>query len=199
MSEKLTDPTTDKAALRRRMLAHRQAISGEVRLHLDAAIGERVLAWWSAHRIGTLGVYLPIRGEPDLRKIYEELARRGTRLALPLAERDNPLRFAAWKPGDALGKDAFGVPAPLAPHVIEEPDALLIPCVGFNAQHFRLGYGGGFYDRTLVAVSCPTLRPIAIGIAYEINHCDFVEDAHDVALDAIITETSPMQNQPPSR
>jgi 5,10-methenyltetrahydrofolate synthetase len=178
----------DKNTLRRVLLANRQAISAEVRGEWDEAIGERVLAHLAAHPAATLGVYWPIRGEPDLRKTYAELAARGMRLALPfIAAPDLPLRFAEWMPGDPLVKDALGVSIPAT--VIDiQPDALLIPCVGFNAGNIRLGYGGGFYDRTLAV----TPRPLAIGIAYAFGLADFEGAAHDIALDCVITEQSPL-------
>jgi 5-formyltetrahydrofolate cyclo-ligase len=74
------------------------------------------------------------------------------------------------------------VPSP--PQVIVQPQALLIPCVGFNRQRMRLGYGGGYYDRTLAA----SPRPLAIGIAYRGSLATFAADPYDIALDAIITE-----------
>lgn len=155
---------------------------------MDAAIGERVMAWWSTHRAGTLGVYWPIRGEPDLRETYANLAAQGARLALPIVlDEDLPLRFIEWKPGDAMTRDVYGVAIPLTGAEVQ-PDALLIPCVGFNAQRFRLGYGGGFYDRTLAGSE----RPVAIGIGYECGRADFEPGVHDIALDTVITEASPI-------
>jgi len=181
----MPDNTAQKAALRRELLANRQAIPTEVRRAGDAAIGERVLTWWSAHPVKTMGVYWPIRGEPDLMDCYGALSARGVKLALPVvAGRDAPLRFIEWKPGDAMTKDAFGVSIPLSGNEVQ-PEALLIPCVGFNDERFRLGYGGGFYDRTLERAP----RPVTVGIAYACARASFVADDHDVALDALITES----------
>ncbi|RZI43454.1 5-formyltetrahydrofolate cyclo-ligase [Herbaspirillum sp. HC18] len=180
----MQETTAHKAALRRELLAKRQAIPLEVRARLDAAIGERVVAWWERQRIETLGVYWPIRGEPDLSPAYEALSARGAHLALPVvADEDAPLRFIEWKPGDAMTRDRFGVAIPVTGAEVR-PQALLIPCVGFNDQRYRLGYGGGFYDRTLAVAA----RPLAVGIGYECARAVFPSDVHDVALDAIITE-----------
>lgn len=180
----MPDNTAQKAALRRELLANRQAITPEVRQAMDTAIARHVLAWQNAHPSAILGVYWPIRGEPDLRECYAVLATQGTRLALPIvADRDAPLRFLAWKPGDPMIKDAFGVAIPAAGEEVR-PDALLIPCVGFNEQRFRLGYGGGFYDRTLARPG----RPVTVGIAYEQSRAAFDADAHDVPLDYLVTE-----------
>lgn len=128
-----------------------------------------------------------MRGEPDLRALYRQLVQEGAQLALPMCVRKNTaLAFAEWKPGDQLVTDAFGVAAPALHASLQEPEALLIPCIGFNAQHQRLGYGGGYYDRTLGGHA----RPAAIGIAYANSLCAFEGGPHDIALDRIITEAS---------
>ena len=177
---------TDKAALRRALLANRQQLPEEVRKLLDARIGAQVLAWWRMQRPQRIGVYWPMRAEPDLREIYTTLCREGVQLALPVViEKDVALDFAAWKPGAALVRDCHGVPVPPTGAARLKPDALLIPCVGFNAKRQRLGYGGGYYDRTLAG----TPRPETIGVAYDIARCDFEGGEHDIALDRIITES----------
>jgi 5-formyltetrahydrofolate cyclo-ligase len=174
-----------KEDLRRVLLARRNAIAADARAQYDLALRFHVMAWWDRHPVRCLGVYWPIRGEPDLHAAYVELAKRGVQLALPVVvNADAPLLFAKWTPGDALEPDAMGVPTPTPTHVMVRPEALLIPCVGFNRQRIRLGYGGGLYDRTLAAVP----RPLAIGIAYHDALATFAAAPHDIALDAIITE-----------
>jgi 5,10-methenyltetrahydrofolate synthetase len=91
-------------------------------------------------------------------------------------------------------KDAYGVMVPQDVSEIVTPDALLVPCVGFNAANYRLGYGGGFYDRTLAVSS----RPLAVGIAYACCRAEFTGDVHDIALDDVITEASPLEFAPVS-
>ena len=175
----------DKTALRRTLLAQRQQLAPEVRQILDERIVAHVLAWWRGSGARCLGVYWPMRGEPDLRPLYRRLAEEGVQLALPMVvEKDAALTFTAWKPGDELVTQGLGgqVPAPGAAEL--RPEALLIPCVGFNVRRQRLGYGGGYYDRTLAVHP----RPAAIGIAYAASRCDFEGDAHDIALDLVITE-----------
>jgi 5,10-methenyltetrahydrofolate synthetase len=182
----MTENLQEKTALRRALLANRQAIAAEVRNRWDAAISRRVLAWWDANPVRVLGIYWPIRGEPDLRTVYAELAMRGAQLALPtILAKDAPLGFLAWQPGDAMVEDAFGVAIPATRDELR-PDALLIPCVGFNDRCIRLGYGGGFYDRTLAV----TPRARAVGVGYACGFAAFDAAPHDIALDAIITETS---------
>ncbi|WP_318840978.1 5-formyltetrahydrofolate cyclo-ligase [Noviherbaspirillum aerium] len=178
-----TKPT--KIALRKTLLANRQAMSAEVRQEMDGCIGERVEAWCIEHPLRTLGVYWPIRGEPDLRNAYEKLAGRGIALALPVVVgKEAPLRFIAWTPGDAMQKDQYGIAIPAGDKELL-PDAVLVPCVGFNEQRFRLGYGGGFYDRTLAQAP----RPVTVGIAYAASLTEFEADAFDIALDRVITES----------
>lgn len=178
---------SNKAVLRSTLLANRQAILPHLRETWDAAIRAHIRAWYDAQPVPTLGVYWPIRGEPDLRPIYADLAMRGVALALPVVtDKQGPLKFIQWKPGDPMTRDTFGVAIPQAGPELH-PDALLIPCVGFNAQRFRLGYGGGFYDRTLA--NAP--RPLAIGVGYACTLVTFDTDPYDMALDVVITETAP--------
>ena len=177
----------NKAALRRSLLATRYALDTDTRIQWDEAIGRRVHAWLTAHPAQVLGVYWPIQGEPDLRSVYVDLARRGISLALPVVSSKNaPLKFAAWAPDDPLMKDACGVLVPARWSEPVRPNTLLIPCVGFNAQRIRLGYGAGYYDRTLAT----TPRPATIGIAYTCARAAFDGAPHDIALDTIITEAA---------
>lgn len=175
----------EKGALRRMLLNTRHAIPESQKNEWDAAIAARVEERLRALSIESLGVFWPIRGEPDLLALYERLAQAGMALSLPVVVgKGLPLEFAAWQPGDAMIKDAFGVPTPAQKRMVNMPQALLIPCVGFNAQCFRLGYGGGFYDRTLAAPP----RPVTLGIAYSCQGIEFTPGPRDIALDEIITE-----------
>ena len=174
----------DKTELRRSLLGARTALAVDLRARCDFEISKRLREWLKQNPIPTLGVYWPIRSEPDLRALYSELAEDGIKLALPIVlGRNAPLGFAEWAPGDAVASDAYGVPIPVNQTLIQ-PQGLLVPCVGFNAENIRLGYGGGFYDRTLAKVP----RPIAIGIAYASARASFPADPHDVPLDIIITD-----------
>ena len=174
-----------KALLRKTLLATRRTLAAGARARWDAAIGAHIVAWWQVSQVATLGVYWPLRDEPDLCAAYAELAALGVQLALPVVlEKDKPLVFARWQPGEAMVKDKMGIAVPLQLRVEACPPAILVPCLGFNAQRFRLGYGGGFYDRTLAQ----TPRPVTLGIAYACLAAQFASDTHDIALDDIITE-----------
>jgi 5-formyltetrahydrofolate cyclo-ligase len=151
----------------------------------DQAMAAHVVAWWQAARPPSLAVYWPLPGEPDLSRAYLALAAAGVQLALPVVlERHQPLAFAEWVPGEAMLADRMGVAVPAAMRLIARPPALVIPCLGFNAQGYRLGYGGGFYDRTLEHLP----RPLTVGVAYSCQLVQFPSAPHDVALDLIITE-----------
>ena len=174
-----------KSALRSTLKERRRAIEPALKAAWDERIGARVLAWWRAHPHAALGVYWPLAGEPDLQSAYAEMAQAGVRLALPVVlERDAALGFADWIPGEATVKDRLGVAVPADLRLVERPPALLIPCLGFNSLGYRLGYGGGFYDRTLEA----TPRPATVGVTYACQLVAFEGDVHDVPLDRVITE-----------
>lgn len=176
---------SEKAALRSALLAARRAIDPAARQAWDAAIGAQVLAWWQTERPAMLAVYWPLRGEPDLAPAYAALAAAGAQLALPVVlQPDAPLAFAAWTPGEAMLKDGMGVAVPAEQRLVARPPALLVPCLGFNRDNYRLGYGGGYYDRTLAAQP----RPIAVGIGYACLLAEFASAPHDVALDRVMTE-----------
>ncbi|WLI89298.1 5-formyltetrahydrofolate cyclo-ligase [Massilia sp. R2A-15] len=180
-----SDAQSAKAALRRSLAAARAAIGPEQKRAWDAAIGEHLLDWWRTHRLPALAVYWPLRNEADLSLAYAELAQNGVRLALPVVlARDAALGFADWLPGEAMHKDEMGIAVPEDLRMVDRPPAMLVPCLGFNTEGYRLGYGGGFYDRTLEA----TPRPLTLGIAYSCLAAEFPSAPHDVALDRVITE-----------
>jgi 5-formyltetrahydrofolate cyclo-ligase len=181
------DPRAAKAALRKALRIARGDIDAAIKVQWDAHIGAQVMAWWRLRQVKSVGVYWPLAGEPDLRAAYAELAAAGVQLALPVVmERDAPLAFAAWTPGEAMLPDQQGVRVPAQLRFIPCPAALLVPCLGFDAGGYRLGYGGGYYDRTLAG----TPRPHTLGIAYSNQQAVFPHDAYDVPLDVIVTEVS---------
>jgi 5-formyltetrahydrofolate cyclo-ligase len=132
--------------------------------------------------------YLPIRDEIDPRPALAALAEEGLAVCVPVIEGPGlPLRFVRWAPGDATRIGVFGVEVPLdgAP---AEPDLLLVPLLAFDARGHRLGYGGGFYDRTIAALRARR-RVVALGLAYAAQRVGLVPDAEtDMRLDGIVTE-----------
>ncbi|MFC0251042.1 5-formyltetrahydrofolate cyclo-ligase [Massilia consociata] len=171
--------------LRRTLKERRRAIEPAVKQAWDDRIGARVRDWVRAHPVASLGVYWPLAGEPDLHPAYAELAEAGVRLALPVVlARDAALGFAEWIPGEPTVADSMGVAVPADLRMVARPDVLLIPCLGFDARGYRLGYGGGFYDRTLAQEP----RPTTLGIAYACQQVAFAIGEYDIPLDRIITE-----------
>lgn len=184
-------PTPDRAALRKTLIGLRRNADAALRQRWDGAISQQLLDWCLQHRPGSLGVFWPIQAEPDLLASYPLLQEMGIQLALPLVQaKAAPLLFLEWAPGQPMDRDEYGIPVPSQREKIIAPEVLLIPCVGFNAARFRLGYGGGFYDRTLAQQP----RPTTLGIAYQLAQTEFTEDAHDVAMDGIITELGIFDN-----
>lgn len=177
----------DKAALRRQLIAARRAIPAAVRAQADKQIIAALSDWLDQHQPRSLGGYLAMAGEPELLPLYQQLAERGIVLAMPVVLlKKQPLVYQRWQPGEPLARDASGTMAPAARDAQIQPDVVLAPCVGFNAEGFRLGYGGGYFDRTLAQ----SPRPVALGIAYANMRTDFPAAVHDIPLDLIITDSA---------
>ncbi|MFM1856817.1 MAG: uncharacterized protein RLZ83_2126, partial [Pseudomonadota bacterium] len=157
------EPSRDKGVLRRQLQAERQALFDR---HERAMHLQQVLRVWLATRQeSAIGAYWPIKGEfdalPALYRWSEADERR--RIGLPVVNRESKqLRFHVWYPGCPMEEDAYGIPKPKETPPFE-PQLLLVPCVGYGPKGIRLGYGGGFYDRTLAALAP---RPFTVGLAY---------------------------------
>ncbi|MCE2831459.1 MAG: 5-formyltetrahydrofolate cyclo-ligase [Oxalobacteraceae bacterium] len=176
---------TSKAELRRQLIAARRALAPDIKAAADARIIAKLLPWLQANHIHVLGAYLAIAGEPDMSALYELLPVHGITVAMPVVlEREQPLVFVRWRPGDALTKDASGTLAPSTRGEYLQPDAVLAPCIGYTDQNLRLGFGGGYFDRTLAQDP----RPRAVGIAYAFAKVSFEAEAHDIPLDVILTD-----------
>jgi 5-formyltetrahydrofolate cyclo-ligase len=135
-----------------------------------------------------------IRDEIDPAGLLARLAEEGHRLALPVIEgKGRPLLFRAWAPGDAMGTAQWGIAEPLPDQPEVYPDVVLVPLLAFDAQGYRLGYGGGFYDRTLARLR--TRKPvIAVGIGYDELRIDAVPHLdYDQRLDWVLTPSGPLR------
>jgi 5,10-methenyltetrahydrofolate synthetase len=133
----------------------------------------------------TLALYWPIQNEPDVRRIAADWRSLGGTALLPCVEAPGkPLVFRAWDDAPLM-QGPYGIPCPTPDAATVQPGIALIPLCGFNGQGFRLGYGGGFYDRTLSAMQP---RPFAIGCAFALSYAEFAPETHDVPMDAIATE-----------
>jgi len=179
--------TDQRRKLQREQLLAARAELGERDAH-ERALRSHVGEWLTRAEVRAVGFYWPIRGEPDLRGVIADwLEADGTRVAaLPVVAGD-VLHFHAWVRDAPMRAAEFGIPVPAHGRPVQ-PDCLLIPCVGFDARRFRLGYGGGYYDRTL-AQTVPW--PLCVGVAFEATRVATIEpQAHDIALDAVITDAA---------
>lgn len=186
-SNKHGEPSTatrDKQALRRSLLKLRSEIKLDERKYFDLKISEQVSKYLESFTFLSLGVYLPIRNEPELDALYAVLSTKMS-LSLPITSgKEQPLQFFSWSPGDELVAGDYGIAVPKVLKPVPMPVAMLIPCVGFTEKRFRLGYGGGFFDRTL-ALYPETHK---IGVAYSFLATTFDAEENDIPLDCIITE-----------
>jgi len=177
-----------KPELRRRLLAERKAMPD--RSERVARLAEQVRRALAVRVETTIGAYWPIRGEFDPLPVLGEwlAAAPGRRVGLPVIDPvTDAMTFHAWWPDCPMVPDRYGIPMPHATERVD-PALLLVPCLGFGPGGVRLGYGGGYYDRTLGAMAVGE-RPATLGIAFAHGRLpDLAALPHDIALDAILTE-----------
>ena len=179
----------DKRTLRSAMLAWRQALGdAERRAASDGLLGmlrhERPI-----ETPCTVSGFWPIKDEIDIRPLMIELHNQGCQLALPVVQGSGqPLLFRAWRPGDPLEAGMFGTLQPSARREAIEPDALIVPLLACDADGWRLGYGGGFYDRTLALLR--QRRPVtAMGVGFDAQFVPEVPHGpSDQRLDWLLTD-----------
>ena len=179
------NPAAWRKAERERLLALRQALSVEYRTTQTAAITAQLDALIPEGSGAVLGAYWPIRAEPDLRHWLRLRAAQGLQLALPVAVALGvPLQYRAWLPGRPLAHGLWGIPYP-ADGAEVTPDIVLAPVVGFDQAGYRLGYGGGFFDRTLAALQP---KPRALGVGFPYAAIPTIHPQwHDIPLEQILT------------
>jgi len=179
------EPGAARGALRAKLLAARLALADrEVR---SRVLADRLARWLRTMPVERLATYWPIRGEPDvMATITTWLAEDARRtVALPVVA-GQLLEFAPWHPRMPMQAGAFGIQVPDTKERIK-PQLLVIPCVGIDEQRYRLGYGSGFYDRTLARLA---VRPSTVGICYDCGRVKSIDpQPHDIRLDLAITES----------
>lgn len=182
--ERRLDIQTERKLQRTRLLEMRAALADRERLEED--LRRRVADWLLHADAHAVGFYFPIRGEPDLRDVVAQwLAPDAQRVAALPVIVGQVLEFHAWTADAPMLVDEFGIPVPAHGRVVQ-PECLLVPCVGFDAHRFRLGFGGGYYDRTLAKL---VPRPLVVGIAFEAARLESIDpQPHDVKMDAVITD-----------
>jgi 5-formyltetrahydrofolate cyclo-ligase len=175
-----------RKAERERLIAARSAIPDAARAKAQAAIEAALEARLPPGACALVGGYWPIRGEVDPLPYLIRVLAAGAAAALPaVVARGEPLQFRPWTPEAAMASGPWDILHPAEGPPVT-PAALLIPLVGFDAAGHRLGYGGGYYDRTLAALRP---RPLALGLGFELGRLASVRpEPHDHPMDLIITE-----------
>lgn len=169
------------------LLAKREAIPLEDRLHAALAVAAKLSEHLAVFSYSSIGLYWPIKHEINLLSWAFDLAHRnGVVLSLPVVvARHAPLEYWRWQPGEKLARGIWDIPVPARRDVVI-PDLMLAPMVGFDRANYRLGYGGGYFDRTLAARSP---RPSVIGIGYAFSALENIfPQSHDIPMDAVVTE-----------
>jgi 5-formyltetrahydrofolate cyclo-ligase len=181
-----------KKALRKHLLEQRLAMPDRLQ---RADLLQRVMRIWLVGRTdAVIGAYWPIKGEFDPLPALHRWKEDGElidqpqprRIGLPVVNREHKtMTFHAWYPGCPMEEDAYGIPKPKDTELIV-PTLLFVPCVGYGPGGYRLGYGGGFYDRMLASLDP---KPFTVGLGYGPGFVDDLEpEPHDVPLDAILND-----------
>ncbi|WP_018699817.1 5-formyltetrahydrofolate cyclo-ligase [Amorphus coralli] len=194
-AQQRTDVARWRKAERERLIGARLAMPvAERQAFAERIIGRaRDLIGNPAGRV--VSAYWPFRGEPDLRPLMEWVVSCGGRPALPVVTgKGQPLTFRLWSPGEPLERGVWNIPIPAEGQAVVEPDIVIAPVVGFDPGCFRLGYGGGFFDRTLAARD-PRPRVLGVGYARQ-GIATIFPQPHDIPMDAIITEAGVSEPPP---
>jgi 5-formyltetrahydrofolate cyclo-ligase len=171
---------------RQALISSRQALLAGERAKLTKAIQEAIDSIAPEVAGKAVALYWPFRGEPDLRPWMNVLDARGAQCLLPVVvAKARPLSFRSWRQGEPLERGVWGIPIPASGQDIK-PSIVIAPVVGFDEDGFRLGYGGGYYDRTLAGLKP---KPLVIGVGFELQKIESIRPQwHDIAMDAIVTE-----------
>ena len=174
--------------VRTRALLVKERLSRDEALHrqLGRQATARLLGHVELRRYPVLGVYSPMRGEIDVQEVAQQHLAQGGSLALPVVvEKSCPVEFWRWRPGMPMSRGLWNIAIPAQRECVV-PDALIVPLLGFDAGLFRLGYGGGYYDRTLAQTSP---RPYCIGLGFQSGKLPTIyPQEHDIPMNRIVTD-----------
>lgn len=175
-----------RQAKRAELLSRREAMQPGKRQSAGSTVRDLIRDSFPDLRNACIGLYWPFRGEIDVRDLVCDFLAAGATAALPVVvEKKRPLEFWRWQPGIKLGRGIWDIPIP-AERMVVRPTVLLVALLGFDDDGYRLGYGGGYYDRTLATMNP---APLTIGVGYEAGRLQTIyPQPHDVPLSAIVTE-----------
>ena len=168
-------------------MAARNAMTDEEHRSASVAIHGRLASLLPVAAARCVGFFRPTKQEVNVLPTIERLLASGAMAALPtVTGKGKPLEFRAWTPKSAMTEGAYGILHPSAGEPVQ-PDLLLIPLLGFDEAGYRLGYGGGYYDRTLAALP---LTPFTVGVGFESGRLPTIHpQPHDIPMDWIVTES----------
>lgn len=180
------DSAAFRSLLRREKITARMALPDAEHGHASAVIEQRLETLLARRPPQVIAFCWPLRREFDCRPLVERLLARGWRAAQPVVLAPAaPMVFRPWAPDTPMTEDRHGIPIPAGDTTVT-PGVVLLPLVAFDAQGYRIGYGGGYFDRTLAALSP---QPFSVGVGFELARVESVRpEPHDVRLDAIVTE-----------
>jgi 5-formyltetrahydrofolate cyclo-ligase len=184
--------STLRNALRRMLLAQRYAMTQADIAAQTAHLHQQMVQLFNTLPSGSIvALCAPYAGEPDLLRLAQQLHTRYPHIALCLpvvVGKGQALQFAQWSAGEPLVSDTYGIAVPAHKQWIT-PTVLLIPCVGYcdvGGKLYRLGYGGGYYDRTLAALRCSGARVQAFGVVWRNAGCVFEPSTHDAPMNNML-------------
>ena len=175
-----------RKARRAELVERRSGTPADERGAWNARITENLIRGFEIPGEAVVGFCWPYKGEFDARFAVRRWREQGALAALPEVVRNKaPLQFRLWQPGVPMRPGVYDIPVPDGTEIVE-PDVAIVPMNGFDARGFRLGYGGGFFDRTLAALE---RRVVAIGVSYEMLRMETIHpQPYDIAMDFVVTE-----------
>jgi 5-formyltetrahydrofolate cyclo-ligase len=179
-----------KQELRKKLIEARKELPDNEKQLASKAIAKHALAMGCFNKPKRVAGYYPIKGEISVLPLLEMLAVREHKVGLPsVDEIEHRLVFREWDVEDELDVGSFGILQPLGHKPVISPDILLVPAVGYDTNGYRLGYGGGYYDKLIAEFKDWNQQIYTVGVAYRMQEMDIMpKEAHDEPLNAVITE-----------
>ncbi|WP_417708183.1 5-formyltetrahydrofolate cyclo-ligase [Roseibium aggregatum] len=181
------DVSRFRTSERTRLYEKRKGLNSAERAEKTTALIDQLRPVLEAANFQTISFYWPIRGEPDLRPLMAALSKAGKTVLLPVVpEKQTPLIFRAWQPGCAMTRGLWNIPVP-EEGAAQIPEVVIAPLVGVDSHFYRLGNGGGYYDRTLASLPA---KPLTIGVGFAFCRIPSIFPMPwDVPMDKVVLDT----------